>query len=163
MAAVFPLLLLLTVDLSVARRLAGELPPDLESLWSAFIRTQTFIVFVSLVASMAMALLAARFINRPVQALRTAMARVSRGDLDVAVPVRSTDELGELNEHFNVMLGDLRRARVVGDLFGRYVSPQVAHAALERGVAFGGEVVRATALFDLGVRAVFTDEPAAFS
>lgn len=145
--AVFPLMLMLTVDLNVARRLWGELPPELAVLWGKFMRTQTFIVSVSLVASMAMALLAARFINRPVQALRAAMARVSTGDLDVAVPVRSTDELGELNEHFNVMLGDLRRARVVGELFGRYVSPQVAHAALERGVAFGGEVVRATALF----------------
>jgi len=32
-------------------------------------------------------------------------------------------------------------------LFGRYVSPEVAHAALERGVDFEGEVVLATAMF----------------
>jgi class 3 adenylate cyclase len=145
--AVFPLLLMMIVDLSVAQRFGDALPADLSVLWWEFLRTQSFIVIVSMFASLAMALLAARFINRPVQALRAAMARVGAGDLDVSVPVRSTDELGELNEHFNVMVGDLRRASEVGELFGRYVSPEVAHQALERGVAFGGAVVHATAMF----------------
>src|SRR5207244_8268192 len=89
-------------------------------------------------ASFVMALLVARFINRPVQALRSAMAQVAAGDLDVRVPVRSTDELGELNERFNAMVEELRRAARTRELFGRYVSRAVAEQALERGIALGG-------------------------
>src|SRR6185369_9925472 len=110
-------------------------------------RTQLFIAMATGFASAAMALLVARFINRPVQALRAAMARVADGDLDARVPVRSTDELGELIEHFNTMVDDLKRGERVREIFGRYVSPVVARQAFERGVALGGEVVRATAMF----------------
>jgi hypothetical protein len=75
------------------------------------------------------------------------MAAVANGDLDVRVPVRSTDELGELNQHFNAMVDELRAAARARELFGRYVSPVVARAALERGVGRGGELVHATAMF----------------
>ena len=38
------------------------------------------------------------------------MTRVEEEDFAVRVPVRSTDELGELNARFNRMVGELRRA-----------------------------------------------------
>jgi len=63
------------------------------------------------------------------------------------VPVRSTDELGELNERFNAMVEELRRAARTRELFGRYVSRAVAEQALERGIALGGETTQATAMF----------------
>ena len=110
-------------------------------------RAQAFIAVVTGVVSLLMAWLVARFINRPVQALRAAMARVAAGDLSVRAPVRSADELGELNAHFNAMVDDLRMAERTRELFGRYVSPAVARDALERGVALGGETIRATAMF----------------
>jgi adenylate cyclase len=94
-----------------------------------------------------MALLVARFINRPIQALRTGMAQVASGDFQARVPVRSTDELGELNERFNRMVEDLRTAERARELFGRYVSPAVAKQALQRGLKLGGELVQATAMF----------------
>jgi adenylate cyclase len=75
------------------------------------------------------------------------MRTVATGDLDTRVPVRSTDELGELNRHFTAMVGALHRADEARELFGRYVSPEVARRALEGGVALGGEEVTATALF----------------
>jgi len=65
----------------------------------------------------------------------------------VRVPVRSTDELGELNERFNAMVEELRRAARTRELFGRYVSRAVAEQALERGIALGGETTQATAMF----------------
>src|SRR5881409_2781592 len=107
------------------------------------LRTQAYIVAATGGASFVMALLVARFINRPVQALRSAMAQVAAGDLDVRVPVRSTDELGELNERFNAMVEELRRAARTRELFGRCVSRAVAEQALER----GGELAQATAMF----------------
>jgi adenylate cyclase len=111
------------------------------------VRAQAFIAVVTGIVSLLMAWLVARFINRPVQALRAAMARVATGDLSVRAPVRSADELGELNAHFNAMVDDLRTAERTRELFGRYVSPAVAREALERGVALGGEVIHATAMF----------------
>ncbi len=144
---VLPLAVMLMVDVSFERRFGDTLPPLVQPVWHGLLRTQAFIVVATGLASLVMATLVARFINRPVQALRTAMARVASGDFTAKVPVRSTDELGELNQHFNAMVADLRTAERTREIFGRYVSPGVARAALERGIALGGEVVRATAMF----------------
>src|SRR5881396_3318976 len=145
--SVLPPLLMLMVSVSLVRRFGGELPEEMRPLWVQLLRTQAYIVVATGGASFVMALLVARFINRPVQALRSAMAQVAAGDLDVRVPVRSTDELGELNERFNAMVEELRRAARMRELFGRYVSRAVAEQALERGIALGGELAQATAMF----------------
>jgi adenylate cyclase len=143
LTSVLPLLLMLFVDLAVEVRWSHRLAP----VWDAVVRAQLYLVAITTLASTVMAFLVARFINRPVQALRAGMAAVANGDLDVRVPVRSTDELGELNQHFNAMVDELRAAARARELFGRYVSPVVARAALERGVGRGGELVHATAMF----------------
>jgi adenylate cyclase len=141
--SVMPIVLMLMADLTLVRRLGPAISADVRTL----LRAQLYIVAATGVTSLAMVFLVARFINRPIQALRAAMARVALGDLAARVPVRSTDELGELNERFNAMVDDLREGERLRELFGRYVSPAVARAALERGIALGGEVVRATAMF----------------
>src|SRR5205814_9983159 len=146
-ASVLPPLLMMMVSLSLVHRFGGELPEEIRPLWMQLLRTQAYIVLATGGFSFVMALLVARFINRPVQALRSAMAQVAAGDLDVRVPVRSTDELGELNERFNAMVEELRRAARTRELFGRYVSRAVAEQALERGIALGGELAQATAMF----------------
>src|SRR5947199_5302398 len=144
--SVLPLLMMM-VSLSLVHRFGDELPEEIRPLWMQLLRTQWYIVVATGGFSFVMALLVARFINRPVQALRSAMAQVAAGDLDVRVPVRSTDELGELNERFNAMVEELRRAARTCELFGRYVSRAVAEQALERGIALGGETTQATAMF----------------
>ncbi len=143
LTSILPLLLMIMVDLTLEWRLA----PGMQPHWNALVRAQVFLLIITWIASSVMALLVARFINRPVQPLRTAMAQVAAGDLTAQVPVRSTDELGELNGHFNVMVDELRQAARARELFGRYVSPAVAREALERGIELRGEVVRATAMF----------------
>lgn len=158
-----PLILMLALDLSLEHRFGPALPVEVRPLWIVFLRAQVFIVLASGITSVAMALLVARFINRPVQTLRAAMAQVAAGDLTARVLVHSTDELGELNEHFNAMVEELRQGERLREMFGRYVSPAVARQALERGIALGGEVVRATAMFvDLrGFTALTQRTPAA--
>jgi class 3 adenylate cyclase len=147
LTAVLPPLLMVLADFGLERRFGGVLPADLRPVWTGLMRTQIYILGATGLLSVAMALLVARFITHPVQALRAGMARVAAGDLTAGVPVRSIDELGELNEHFNAMVGDLRQARRIRDLFGRYVSRAVARQALERGIALGGELAKATAMF----------------
>ena len=148
LTAVLPLLVLLTLVVGVGDQFAETLPADAALLWGRFVRAHVYVVVVNGVAATVMALLVARFINRPIQALRRAMARVAAGDLGVRVPVRSLDELGELNEHFNTMVDGARARRA----HARAVRPlresgSGAQAALERGVELDGEVVLATAMF----------------
>jgi len=143
LTSLLPVMLLILVDITVAEQVAGESA----LLWARLVRAQLFLVAATGVASTIMALLVARFINRPVQALRGGMARVAAGDFDAAVPVRSTDELGEMNQHFNRMVAELRQAARARELFGRFVPRAVAREALERGLQLGGEVVHATAVF----------------
>ena len=147
LTSVMPMLVMLTTVLSLRVRFAGDIPVSMHGVWENLVWSEFYIVIATLSASTGMAMLVARFINRPIQALRIAMARVADGDFRARVPVRSTDELGELNRRFNRMVEDLRRAARARELFGRYVSPAVAREALQRGVKLGGEVVRATAMF----------------
>jgi adenylate cyclase len=147
LTSVLPLLVMLTTVLSLHTRLGESIPAPARPLWDDLIKAQLFIVFATGVASTLMAMLVARFINRPVQALRGAMARVAGRDFSARVPVRSTDELGELNQRFNRMVDELRAAERTRELFGRYVSPAVAKQALQRGIKLGGEIVHATAMF----------------
>jgi two-component system NtrC family sensor kinase len=48
---------------------------------------------------------------RPVKRLRRAMERAGGGDLGARVPVRSSDEMGELARSWNAMTGELQHAR----------------------------------------------------
>jgi class 3 adenylate cyclase len=145
--SVLPLALMMLVDFGMERRYGMRIDSDVEAFWTHLVRAQGFIAVVTGIVSLVMAWLVARFINRPVQALRASMAAVATGDLSVRAPVRSADELGELNAHFNAMVDDLRTAERTREIFGRYVSPAVAREALERGVALGGEAIAATAMF----------------
>ena len=91
--------------------------------------------------SLLVGLLFARHLTRPLAALTRGVARVAGGDLSQTLPVRSRDEIGRLTDAFNEMLKGLRQRDFIRDTFGRYVSPEVAHALLEspEGLRFGGE------------------------
>ena len=56
-------------------------------------------------------LLFARRMAQRVARLSQATRKVAAGDLDVAVPTRSRDEIGQLNTAFNDMVAELRRNR----------------------------------------------------
>jgi two-component system cell cycle response regulator len=66
------------------------------------------VVVVAIAAALLIGSLLARLISRPVTALSYAAARVASGDLDVAIPVDSRDEVGRLAEAFNHMTAELR-------------------------------------------------------
>lgn len=101
----------------------------------------------SLALSVLMALLIARTIVRPLRELQVSMRSVEHGDLDVVAPVRSSDELGQLAGNFNRMIVGLRREALVRDLFGQYVTPELAEAAIERRGELDGQLVTCTVLF----------------
>lgn len=51
-----------------------------------------------------------RLVNRPIQNLLSAISRVKEGDLAVTVAPAATDEIGALTEHFNEMLGTIKKS-----------------------------------------------------
>lgn len=85
---------------------------------------------------------------RPIRDLRAATERISRGILDVRVPVTSDDEFGELARSFNRMQAGLLERERLQNAFGAYVDPMLAQRLLERGSElFEGEEVDATVVF----------------
>ncbi|WP_103383541.1 adenylate/guanylate cyclase domain-containing protein [Pseudonocardia dioxanivorans] len=91
---------------------------------------------------------AARAVADPVAALRQALHRVERGDLDARVPVYDATELGMLQAGFNTMTDGLRERERLRDLFGRQVGHDVASlAAAADEVELGGEVRHVAVLF----------------
>jgi len=72
-----------------------------------------------------------RMVLRPVHRLTGAMARVAGGDLDISIPVSSTDEIGEMTGSWNAMTGELRRARQALQDWNRTLEERVAEKARE--------------------------------
>jgi class 3 adenylate cyclase len=87
-------------------------------------------------------------VTRPISALTGGVARVASGDLSLVLPVRSSDEMGQLTSAFNAMVEGLRQRDFIRATFGRYVSPEVAKTLLEspEGLKFGGEKREITVL-----------------
>jgi adenylate cyclase len=101
----------------------------------------------SLLLSVAAAFYVGRTIIRPIRSLEASMHRVETGDLEAAAEVVADDEIGHLAAAFNRMTAGLRREEMVRDLFGQYVSPEVARMAIERHGELQGEIVECSVLF----------------
>jgi class 3 adenylate cyclase len=85
---------------------------------------------------------------RPVKQLLIGTRQVSEGDLTVAIPVTSDDELAELAGSFNEMVRGLDERERLRAAFGSYVSPVLARRlAAQTHEVFAGEEVEVTVLF----------------
>ncbi len=89
----------------------------------------------------------AKSLGEPLCELTTALAEVESGNLDVAVTIDDTGEIGQLQHGLNTMVVALREREQLRDLFGRHVGVDVARLALQHGVALGGEEREVAALF----------------
>jgi adenylate cyclase len=90
----------------------------------------------------------ARSIAEPLRSLRTALARVEEGELDVRVQIDDAGEIGVLQGGFNRMAHGLAERERLRDLFGRHVGEDVARKAIEsEDVELGGETREAAVLF----------------
>lgn len=75
-------------------------------------------------------LITARLV-RPLRKLRDSAQAVEAGNLDVAVPVTSTDEVGMLASSFNSMVGELRVKEQIKSTFGKYLDPRIVESILQ--------------------------------
>lgn len=86
-------------------------------------------------------------IAAPLAALAQAMGAVLGGDLTRRVTLARGDEVGFLARAFNTMVSGLADRERVKDLFGRFVSHDVAAALLRGDLPLGGERRSVTILF----------------
>jgi adenylate cyclase len=56
---------------------------------------------------------------------------VESGELSVAVPVRSSDEIGQLAQAFNSMVEELRSKERIKNTFGKFVDPRIVSNLLD--------------------------------
>jgi len=64
-------------------------------------------------------------LSRPVRSLATAMRDVQQGNLDIQLPVGSTDEVGRLTDSFNFFVKELRSKERMKQTFGKYIDPRI--------------------------------------
>ena len=86
-------------------------------------------------------------VSGPLVDLRDATRRLGTGDLEVRVPVVSTDETGELAAAFNAMVIGLGERERLREAFGAFVDPALTERVLAEGTDLKGEEVEASVLF----------------
>jgi len=86
-----------------------------------------FIILAGLLVSY----LVNRMVYLPLRDLEDGAARLAAGDLEQAIPVRGTDEFGQLATSFNSMTGALRKSHVDLENWGRTLEQKVAEATQE--------------------------------
>jgi nitrogen fixation/metabolism regulation signal transduction histidine kinase len=92
--------------------LVAALPGEALDVVAGDIRRLSIALAVAtLVAALVGAVLLSGRIARPVHDLAEGARRVAAGDLDIAVPVATRDEIGQLATSFNAMTADLRDSR----------------------------------------------------
>ena len=79
---------------------------------------------------LAVAALITSRLSRPVRSLVHAMRDVQLGNLDVQLPVSSTDEVGTLTDSFNFFVKELRSKEQMKQTFGKYIDPRVLQHVL---------------------------------
>lgn len=79
--------------------------------------------------------------------LTSALDRLAVGNLSARVELHATSEFGQIAQHVNAMAGKLAERQHLRDLFGAYMTPEVAEKLLEAGATGGSEVRHVAVLF----------------
>jgi HAMP domain-containing protein len=110
------------VRATAVRVAGGDTPaPALQALARA--SDFTFLIYTGL--GIALTLLLARTLTRPLGDMAAALRRVQAGDLDARVLVGASDELGALEDGVNQMVVALREKERILQTFGRIVEPSI--------------------------------------
>src|SRR4029078_12547525 len=79
---------------------------------------------------LAVAALVSNPLTRPVRSLASAMRDVQGGNLNIQLPVNSTDEVGRLTDSFNFFVKELRSKERMKQTFGKYIDPRILEHVL---------------------------------
>jgi sigma-B regulation protein RsbU (phosphoserine phosphatase) len=90
-----------------------------------------FLAFVWAFVAVIFSIFLSRSVSMPLNDARAAMEKIEKGRRDVMIPVVSNDETGVMAEGFNRMVDGLRERDEIREVFGTYVSPEIAGEALK--------------------------------
>ncbi|MFO7984790.1 MAG: adenylate/guanylate cyclase domain-containing protein [Desulfatiglandaceae bacterium] len=76
-------------------------------------------------------------ITRSIKKISTAAEEVAKGNYGEKLPVKRSDEIGQLAHSFNDMVRGLKDRDFIRNTFGRYVDPEIAGKLLKRPEAAG--------------------------
>ncbi|RYX82893.1 adenylate/guanylate cyclase domain-containing protein [bacterium] len=115
-------------------------------------RSSTFILLLSIGATLSVALgvayFAARATSRPLIQMAEVARGVGQGNLDQQAIETSGGEIGDMGRAINAMISGLRQRNLLQETFGRYTAPSVVEEVLRRGgVQLGGVKSNATIFF----------------
>jgi adenylate cyclase len=79
---------------------------------------------------LAVAALITNRLSGPVRSLASAMRDVQGGNLNIELPVGSTDEVGRLTDSFNFFVKELRSKERMKQTFGKYIDPRILEHVL---------------------------------
>jgi len=102
---------------------------------------------VATTISLELTILLSRSILGPLRDVQRATGSIGRGDFDVAVPITTADEIGELAASFNQMVDGLRERERIRRAFGTYLDRDVAEHILSEGFSERGELAEVSILF----------------
>jgi adenylate cyclase len=95
-------------------------------------RNQTLLISaLLLLIGIAGAVALATLLSRPVRRLAEGTRAIAGGNFQIALPVSSRDEIGELTESFNQMAKSLREKEMIKRAFTRYVAREVVDEILK--------------------------------
>jgi len=103
-----------------------------------------------ILAALMVSFLVNRMVYLPLRDLDEGAQRLATGDLEKPIPVRSTDEFGQLAASFNSMTRALRKSRVELQDWGRTLEDKVEEAMRELQIA-QAETVRSEKLASVGL------------
>jgi adenylate cyclase len=112
--------------------------------------SQWFAVFVGTVGiafGLCTAVMISGLVARPIDSLRQAAESVSRGKLDITVPVARADEFGLLLGEFNNMIRGLQEKEKLRQTFGLHVGERAAKQILKRDPGLSGVEQEITVMF----------------
>ncbi len=104
-------------------------------------------LLVATTISLELTVMLSKSILRPLRDLERGLDRVKQGDYDVAIPVTTGDELGELAASFNEMVEGLAERERLREAFGTYLDREVAEYILSEGFSEEGVEVEVTVIF----------------
>ena len=86
-------------------------------------------------------------IARPLQLLSNAAEKISNGEYEHKLQVKTRDEVGELTKVFNLMAHGLQEREKLKGALNKFVNEEIANQVLQGEIKLGGERKEATILF----------------